>query len=238
MLNRCFMPKSFILPVLPAILAMLFAGCKKSAENPTMATEAVVPTSGTLVVYFSWTENMAGPPAGVQAVTSATYPPNDNVAGNRMGNIEAMATMPRDRFGAYVHSIHMDKPYDSVYEKMHDRAIDEIRKDREVALSGGPGALDGYGTVFLGFPIWGGGLPQPMVSFLKANDLSGKRIVPFAINLGSGMGRIPKQLSSLCPNSTITEGFNIAAATANAEAAEAFTKWLDEHHILPESQGK
>ena len=230
--------KSFLSSALPAIVAMLLAGCAKNSERPSAPAATAASWGDALDVYFSWTENMASPPAGVQAVTSATYPPNDNVAGNRMGNIEAMATMLKEWYGASVHSIRMSDPYDPVYEKMHDRAIDEIRKDRTVVLSGDAGSLDGYGTVFLGVPIWGGGLPQPMVSFLKANDLSGKRIVPFAINLGSGMGRIPKQLSTLCPNSTITEGFNIAAATANAEAAEAFAKWLDEHGIQAGSRGK
>ena len=46
--------------------------------------------------------------------------------------------------------------------------------------------LDGYGRVIFGFPVWAGNVTPPIRSFIKENDLSGKRIAAFACQSGAG----------------------------------------------------
>lgn len=43
-----------------------------------------------------------------------------------------------------------------------------------------------YGRVILGFPIWASNIAPPIRSFIRENDLAGKRIAAFACESGSG----------------------------------------------------
>lgn len=42
---------------------------------------------------------------------------------------------------------------------------------------------DSYETVFIGYPIWWGIAAWPVDSFVKANDFTGKTVIPFATSL-------------------------------------------------------
>lgn len=46
-------------------------------------------------------------------------------------------------------------------------------------------------------------------TFLEHYDLSGKRIIPFCTNEGSGMGSSERQLKKSCPNATIEKDLSI-----------------------------
>lgn len=47
---------------------------------------------------------------------------------------------------------------------------------------------DSYDTVFLGYPIWWGDAAWPIDGFVKANDFSGKKVIPFCTSSSSGIG--------------------------------------------------
>ncbi|MCD8223261.1 MAG: flavodoxin [Clostridiales bacterium] len=49
--------------------------------------------------------------------------------------------------------------------------------------------VNGYDTIFLGFPIWWGIAPTIINTFLESYDFSKKKIVLFATSGGSGFGR-------------------------------------------------
>lgn len=40
---------------------------------------------------------------------------------------------------------------------------------------------ESYDTVFIGYPIWWGIAAWPMDNFVKANDFTGKTVVPFVL---------------------------------------------------------
>ena len=46
--------------------------------------------------------------------------------------------------------------------------------------------LDRFDLVILGFPVWAGNLTPPIRTFLKENDLSGRRVAAFACQSGAG----------------------------------------------------
>ena len=71
-------------------------------------------------------------------------------------------------------------------------------------------SLDGYDTIFVGFPIWWYVEPRIIDTFLESTDFAGKTIVPFATSGGSGLGKAPERMASLttppcCPASSSTE---------------------------------
>ncbi len=53
---------------------------------------------------------------------------------------------------------------------------------------------EGYGTVYLGFPIWYYGAPNIINTFCKAYDWTGKRVSIFATSGGSKIGKTAEKL--------------------------------------------
>ena len=68
--------------------------------------------------------------------------------------------------------------------------------------------LSKYAEIILGTPVWWNTIAPVIRTFLKQNDLSGKKIVPFATN-GGWIGRTFKEIKDLCPNSTVENEMNI-----------------------------
>lgn len=68
-------------------------------------------------------------------------------------------------------------------------------------------SVDGYETVFLGFPIWWYIAPTIINTFLEKHDFSNKKIVLFATSGGSGFGGAVENLKRSVSDSTeIVEG--------------------------------
>ena len=68
--------------------------------------------------------------------------------------------------------------------------------------------LSKYDEIILGTPVWWYTIAPVVRTFLKENDLSNKKIMPFATNAG-WLGRTFKEIKDLCQNSTIGKEMNI-----------------------------
>lgn len=68
--------------------------------------------------------------------------------------------------------------------------------------------LSKYDEIILGTPVWWYTIAPVVRTFLKENDLSNKKIMPFATNAG-WLGCTFKEIKDLCPNSTIGKEMNI-----------------------------
>ena len=82
-----------------------------------------------------------------------------------------------------------------------------------------------YDTIFLGYPNWWGTRPMALFTLLEGIDLSGKRILPFCTNEGSGMGRSEFDLRKLCPGAIVEQGLSIHGAEAAASKPKV-ERWL------------
>ena len=61
-------------------------------------------------------------------------------------------------------------------------------------------------------------MPMCMFTLLEKYDLTGKTIIPFCTNEGSGMGSSERDLKKLCAGATIKAGLSIhGAESANSE---------------------
>ena len=56
--------------------------------------------------------------------------------------------------------------------------------------------LDGYSTIYIGFPIWWGEEPRIMDTFVESYDFSGKIMIPFCTSGGSDIGSSGDNLKS------------------------------------------
>lgn len=66
--------------------------------------------------------------------------------------------------------------------------------------------IEGYNTIFLGFPIWWYVAPAIVSTFLESYDLAGKTVVLYATSGGSGMGKTASILRASAPGAKIVDG--------------------------------
>ena len=126
------------------------------------------------------------------------------------GNTGRIAGILQSALDADLFAIQPQEPYtedDLNYSNDDCRANQEQNDpDARPAITGTPDDPDSYDLVFLGYPIWWGGAPKVVYTFLESCDFSGKTVVPFATSGGSDMGRTSQDLKAVCPATDVREG--------------------------------
>lgn len=82
--------------------------------------------------------------------------------------------------------------------------------------------FDGYDTVLIGYPIWWGVAAWPVNTFVKANDFSGKTVIPFCTSSSSGIGNSGKVLEDLTKSGNWKGGQRFSS-NASSNEIETFT---------------
>ncbi len=78
---------------------------------------------------------------------------------------------------------------------------------RDVELTNAvPDNWDEYDTVFIGYPIWWGIAAWPTDTFVKANDFTGKTVIPFCTSSSSGLGQSGELLKEEATSGDWLEG--------------------------------
>ena len=89
------------------------------------------------------------------------------------------------------------------------------------------GSVDGYDTIFVGFPVWWYVEPRIIDTFLEAYDFAGKTVVPFATSGGSGLGSAPQRMQALAPGAKVLAGGLLNGRPSQAELAKWAEKALE-----------
>ena len=82
---------------------------------------------------------------------------------------------------------------------------------------------DEYDTVFIGYPIWWGIAAWPVDAFVKANDFTGKTVIPFATSSSSGLGESGELLAELAGDGEWLEGQRFRSSVSSADV----TDWVN-----------
>lgn len=142
-----------------------------------------------------------------------------------VGNTEIVADILSGIVDADVFKIEMRSPYSEDYNTCIDEAKKDLRSGRRPEILPFEGDIGPYGTVILGYPNYWGTMPMAVFTFLEENDLSGKRVLPFCTNEGSGMGRSEKDLKDICPEADVCRGLPLNGGTVKGCRPE-LEKWL------------
>lgn len=174
-----------------------------AAEQETKEAETTQPSesaqpSGTLVVYFSATGTTKGVAERIAAVT-----------------------------GGDLYEIQAAQPYtqaDLNYNDNSSRANKE-QNDKTARPEIGSEAisLEGYATVFLGFPIWWGQEPRILDAFAETHSFDGITVIPFCTSGSSGIGNSGANLEALAGSGTWLEGKRFSGTVSEAE----LQTWID-----------
>lgn len=140
------------------------------------------------------------------------------------GNTERVAEFVQEAVGGDLFELETVRAYDASYMTCIEQAKEELRAKARPALKALPQSLDAYDTIYLGYPNWWGTCPMCVFTFLEGFDFSGKRIVPFCTNEGSGMGKSERDITKACPGATVERGLSITGNQA-AQSKARVTSW-------------
>ena len=84
-------------------------------------------------------------------------------------------------------------------------------------------SLDGYTTVYIGYPIWWGEEPRIMDTFVESYSFDGITMIPFCTSSSSGIGRSGQNLADNAGSGTWLDGKRFGAGASEDE----IRSWID-----------
>ena len=134
------------------------------------------------------------------------------------GNTAKMAKIIAEQIGADLFAIEPETPYPESYEETKTIATAEKNKDIYPAYIGDVENWDRYDTVFIGYPIWWGGVPNIVFGFLDGHDFTGKTVIPFNTHEGSCQAGTQRDIESRLPGVTVLQGLAVRGSRAQNDA--------------------
>ncbi len=128
----------------------------------TVATACASASADTLVVYYSATGTTARVARDIAAETSGTL----------------FVVKPSPDYSAA--DLVWSDPNSRVSKENADTSLRNVPLKTATVPN-----FEKYDTVFIGYPIWWGIAAWPVSSFVKQNDFTGKRVIPFATSYSS-----------------------------------------------------
>ena len=140
------------------------------------------------------------------------------------GNTEVIAEYIRDITGGDMFKVEPLEKYSEDYMTCIQEAKDRTRT-HNAPIKGNVPDLSPYEVIYIGAPVYWGGMPEEMFTALKGLDYSGKIIRPFVTHEGSGLSSIPSQIKSICAGGTVESGIAITGSTVDS-ARNRIENWI------------
>ena len=161
------MKKNFGIIVVLVLTFVLMSAMSSLAQQAVNTPE---PTGKeVLVVYFSATGTTKGVAEKIAAITDAD-----------------------------LYEITAAVEYSSADLNWNDRnsrsTIEQNDRNARPEISSDPVNLEGYKTIYIGYPIWWGEAPRIMDTFVESYDFEEITMIPFCTSSSSGIGRSGKIL--------------------------------------------
>ena len=176
------------------IMALLaLAGCGNTND-----TTSETSSSDTLVVYFSATGNTKGVAEKIASIT-----------------------------GADIYEIKAAQEYtdeDLDWNNKDSRTTHE-QNDASVRpeIGSDPVSLEGYTTIYIGYPIWWGEEPRIMDTFVENYDFNGITMIPFCTSGSSSIGSSGQNLEDNAGSGNWQEG----ARFSGGASEEELRSWIE-----------
>ena len=184
---------------LAAILQNFFTRNQTPAAPDAPDTGA----SRVLVVYYS--------------ATGSTKAVADTIASTL--NADTFEIIPANPYTSA--DLNWTDPDSRVNDEHNDASLRNIELTSDTAEN-----WEQYDTVFIGYPIWWGIAAWPVDSFVKANDFTGKTVIPFCTSASSGLGESGELLAELAGTGDWLEGQRFRSG-ASAPDVTAWANGLD-----------
>ena len=186
----------------------LMTGCGTSNSSQTVSTTENNTESISESETVSETASEAATESAASTEDGKTLVVYYSATGNTKGVAETIAQIT----GGDLFEIQPEEPYtsdDLNWTNNNSRVSKEHNDEslRDVALvSTTVDNWDAYDTVYIGYPIWWGIAAWPVNNFVKANDFSGKTVIPFCTASSSGIGNSGNLLQEMVGTGDWREG--------------------------------
>ena len=153
----------------------------------------------TLVVYFSATGTTKGVAEKIAAITDAD-----------------------------IYEIVPAEPYSDADLDWHDKDSRSTKEQNDTSARPAIGSekisLEGYKTIYIGYPIWWGEEPRIMDTFVESYNFDGITVIPFCTSGGSGIGRSGNNLAENAGSGNWLDGDRLQGDISEDD----LKGWLDE----------
>ena len=140
------------------------------------------------------------------------------------GNTEVIAEYIKEIVGADMFKVEPLNPYPVNYMECIEEA--KIRtREHNAAIKNNMPDISSYEVIYIGSPIYWGGMPEELFTALKDHDYNGKIIRPFTTHEGSGLSEIPRQLKEICIGAEVKDGLAIFGSQVN-NSKEEVENWI------------
>ena len=103
--------------------------------------------------------------------------------------------------------------------RVNDEHDDESLRDVKLTVNTVANWTD-YDTVFIGYPIWWGIAAWPVNDFVKNNDFTGKRVIPFCTSSSSGLGQSGGLLAEMAGTGDWQAGQRFSSGVSREQVAQ------------------
>ena len=141
------------------------------------------------------------------------------------GNTREVAKLIHEKTGGDLFEIKKETPYPREYKPTTEIGKKEREENQRPKLAGPLPDLKQYDVILVGYPIWWYIEPMPVKTFVEAQDLSGKIILPFATSGGSDITASVEDLRTTLPKAQVKEGL-LANMTGRIDP------WLKENGLI------
>ena len=185
---------------------------KKPAESTAQTASKTAQTAETVTEAPASAAEKAPETEAPAAETPATETHSDvlvaffSATGTTKGVAERIASVT----GGDLYEILAAEPYtsDDLNYNDNDSRSTKEQNDKNVRPEIGSEdiSLEGYTTIYLGFPIWWGEEPRILDTFVEKYSFDGITVIPFCTSGGSGIGRSGPNMEALAGTGTWLDG--------------------------------
>ena len=140
------------------------------------------------------------------------------------GNTEVIAEYIKDIVGADMFKVEPLNPYSANYMECIEEA--KVRtKEHNAPIKENVPDISSYEVIYVGSPIYWGGMPEELFTALKGLDYLGKVVRPFTTHEGSGLSGVPRQLKEICVGAEVLDGLAIVGSQVN-NSKKKVEEWI------------
>lgn len=184
--------KSKIISIMAAVVMTASLAASGSTVHAETETADSAAHSDVLVAYFSATGTTKGVAEKIAAVT-----------------------------GGDLYEILAAEPYSDEDLNYNDSSSRSTKEQNDKSIRPEIGSeelsLEGYTTLYLGFPIWWGEEPRILDTFVETYSFDGITVIPFCTSGGSGIGRSGSNMEELAGSGTWLEGERFSGSVSEEE---------------------
>ena len=213
--------KKFFALALSAILLLSLAACGSTRPTTVTTVSTTAPTTAATTEAAQPSEETteASEAAQTEASGGKTLVVYYSASGNTRRVAEAIAQAANaDLFEIVPTEVYTsdDLNWTNANSRVSREHDDESLRDVPLTTTEVPD-WDSYDTVLLGYPIWWGIAAWPVDNFVKANDFTGKTVIPFATSSSSGMGQSGSLLAGMATGGSWQDGQRFSSGVSEAD---------------------